>query len=127
MATFFSGITRGWVQYYKGSTGQKFTEEQIRMADEAARGLAECHPVTDFLDPFTHSDICSALSREQYMKASNALEFATDVAPSPLSPKRAGCIEILKIGLYVLSMTSPDSIRGATFNLLACDKYFPTV
>ena len=50
---FFRSISQGWIAYYNQSYGPKFTEEQIRMADSAAKTLEKCSPVRSFLDPRT--------------------------------------------------------------------------
>ena len=71
---FFKSISQGWLTYYNNSEGPKFTEEQIRMADEAASTLETCFPVEEYLDPGVHSEVCKHLVKKQFAKASRALE-----------------------------------------------------
>ena len=120
---FFRSISQGWVTYYNTSSGPKFTEEQIRMADRAAETLGECVPVENFLDPITHSEVCKSLVNERFIEASKNLEQA----PTELDLRKVGCYEALKIGVWLLGTCAPDSIRLATLNLLACEYYFPTI
>ena len=120
---FFRSISQGWISYYKKSSGSKFTEEQIRMADDAAATLRECFPVEDFLDPITHSEVCKNLRSENFIEASKSLELG----PPELDLRKAGCYEALKIGVWLLGTCAPESIRLATLNLLACKYYFPTI
>ena len=115
---FFRSITQGWLTYYNKSSGPKFTEEQIRMSDGAAETLLDCFPVEDFLAPQIHAEICKNLGREQFTAASKSLE---------LDLRKAGCVEALKIGVWLLGTCAPESIRLATLNLLACKYYFPTI
>lgn len=114
---FFRSISQGWLTYYNKSSGPKFTEEQIRMADGAAATLEDCFPVDDFLDPITHSEVCKSLGNEQFTAASRSLE----IGPPELDLRKAGCIEALKIGVWLLGSCAPESIRLATLNLLACE------
>ena len=72
---FFKSISQGWLTYYNKSSGPKFTEEQIRMADNAATTLAGCFPVKDLLDPITHSEVYKNLRNEQFTAASRSLEL----------------------------------------------------
>ena len=120
---FFKSISEGWITYYNksGSSGPKFTEKQIRMADQAAATLDNCHPISDFLDPAIHSEVCKSLGGGEFTRASQNLEM------SGPDLEKAGCIEALKIGVWLLGMCSPESIRLATLNLLACEYYFPIV
>ena len=120
---FFKSISQGWISYYNRSSGPTFTEEQIRMADSAATTLLDCYPVDNFLDSAAHLEICKKLGRKEFIGASQALEQA---APQ-FDLSKAGCLEALKIGLWLLGSCSPDSIRDATYTLLACDWYFPRV
>jgi hypothetical protein len=120
---FFKSISQGWVTYYNKSSGPKFTEEQIRMADQAAGTLDKCFPVGDFLDPITHSEVCKSLSSGEFATASINLEKG---CPN-LDLRKSDCIEALKIGVWLLGTCAPESIRLATLNLLACEYYFPTI
>ena len=120
---FFKSISQGWVTYYNKSSGPKFTEEQIRMADAAATTLEDCFPIKDFLDPITHSEVCKNLGNGEFAKASRSLEMG----PPQLDLRKAGCLEALKIGVWLLGTCAPDSIRLATLNLLACEYYFRTI
>ena len=117
---FFRSISLGWLAYYKRSSGPKFTEEQIRMADSAASILDDCVPVSDVIDPLTHSDICKKLGNRQFFEASRSLEMSSNL-------ENAKCVEALKIGVWLLGTCAPESIRLATLNLLACQYYFPTI
>ena len=119
---FFKSISQGWLSYYNKSYGPKFTEEQIRMADQAAGILDNCVPVGDFLDPITHLEVCKKLSSGEFTAASINLEKG-----SALDLRKADCIEALKIGVWLLGTCAPESIRLATLNLLACEYYFPTI
>ena len=120
---FFKSLSRGWLTYYNQSSGPKFTEEQIRMADDAGSTLLDCAPVESFLNPIIHSEVCKSLAKEQFTEATKSLEMA----PPELNLRKAGCIEALKVGVWLLGTCSPQSIRLATFNLLACEQYFPTI
>ena len=120
---FFRSISQGWLTYYNKSSGPKFTEEQIRMADQAAETLNKCSPVGDFLDPITHSEVCKSLSSGKFTAASINLEKGSP----DLDLRKAGCIEALKIGVWLLGTCAPESIRLATLNLLACEYYFPII
>ena len=120
---FLKSVSQGWVAYYKNSRGPKFTEEQIRMSDDAATTLQNCFPVQDFLDSGTHLEICKNLNNKQYTTASINLESATP----ELDLNKTNCIEALKIGVWLLGTCAPESIREATLNLLACEYYFPTI
>ena len=120
---FFRSISRGWLNYYTKSCGPRFTEEQIRMSDGAAATLEDCFPVQDFLDAITHSEVCKNLANEQFTAASRSLELG----PTELDLRKAGCLEALKIGVWLLGNCAPESIRLATLNLLACEYYFPTI
>ena len=120
---FFRSVSQGWVSYYNKSSGPKFTEEQIRMSDDAAATLEGCFPVTDFLDPIIHSEVCKMLMDEQFTGASRSLELG----PPELDLRKAGCLEALKVGVWLLGTCAPQSIRLATLNLLACDYFFPTI
>ena len=120
---FFRSISQGWINYYNRSSGPKFTEEQVRISDNAAATLGECAPVEDFLDPLTHSEICKSLGNERFIEASRSLEQG----PPELDLRKAGCREALKIGVWLLGTCAPESIRLATLNLLACEYYFPTI
>lgn len=120
---FFRSISQGWLTYYKQSSGPKFTEEQIRMSDGAAATLEECFPVQDFLDPTTHSEVCKNLGNGRFTGASRSLELG----PPELDLRKAGCLEALKIGVWLLGTCAPESIRLATLNLLACEYYFPII
>ena len=53
---FFRSFSQGWLSYYKKSSGPKFIEEQIRMADHTAGKLRDDFLVDDFIDPITHSE-----------------------------------------------------------------------
>lgn len=118
---FFRSISQGWLTYYNKSSGPKFTEEQIRMADHAAEILDDCHPITDFVGSETHLGICQKLNQQQFLQASRHLE-------NELPPfSKANCFEALKAAVWLLGCTSPSSIRMATLNLLACEYYFPTI
>ena len=44
----WSGRSRVWLQEYN-KPGPKFTEQQVRMADEAANILDKCYPIEDFV------------------------------------------------------------------------------
>ena len=120
---FFRSIGEGWITYYNRSSGPKFTEEQLRMADDAAANLNECFPVDYFLDPITHSEVCRSLANENFVEASKCLEQG----PPELDLRKATCHEALRIGVWLLGACAPESIRLATFNLLACEYYFPTL
>jgi hypothetical protein len=120
---FFKSISQGWMTYYNRSSGPKFTEEQIRMADHAAGTLDTCYPVGDLIDPITHSEVCKSLSSGIFTEASINLELGSP----DLDLRKAGCIEALKIGVWLLGTCAPESIRLATLNLLACEYYFPTI
>ena len=120
---FFKSISQGWLTYYNRSSGPTFTEEQIRMSDGAAATLEECFPVENFLNPITHAEVCKNLVNEQFANASKSLEQA----PPELDLRNAGCLEALKIGVWLLGTCAPESIRLATINLLACEYYFPTI
>lgn len=84
---FFRSFRQGWIAYYNKSSGPKFTEEQVRIADQIPEVLDECHPI------FT----------------------------------KANCFEAFKAGVWLLRYAAPSSIRMATFNLLACEYFFPMV
>lgn len=116
---FFRSIGQGWIYYYNKSSGPKFTEEQIHYADQTAGVLDNC---TDIIDPETHLGVCQSLKQEQFIQASKHLENEL-----PSLTKRGWCQEALKIGVWLLGSCAPNSIRDATFNLLACDYYFPAV
>ena len=120
---FFQSISQGWIAYYnqKGASEPRFTEKQIRMADEAAEVLNNCQPITDFVDSGTHLEMCKSLNQGKFLEASQHLEN------QPPSLVKAACLEGLKIGVQLLGLCSPSSIRQATYNLLACDYYFPTI
>ena len=120
---FFKSFSQGWVAYYNKSSGPKFTEEQIRMADQAAETLQKCSSVQDVLDPITHSEVCKHLKYGQFIGASSSLELG----PQELDLRKAGCLEALKIGVWLLGTYAPESIRLATLNLLACEYYFPSI
>ena len=120
---FFRSISQGWIAYYTKSSGPKFTEKQIRMADEAAETLDKCLPAEDFLDPITHLEVCKSLGKGEFTAASLNLEKGS---PN-LDLKKAGCVEALKIGVWLLGTCAPESIRLATLNLLACEYYFPII
>ena len=125
--TFFRSMSQGWLAYYKHqqNSGPKFSEEQIRMADRAADTLQGCSPIHDFLDPITHAEVCKNLGNGQFTKASTSLEMAPPELD--LNLNKAGCIEALKIGVWLLGSCAPETIRLATLNLLACEYYFPTI
>lgn len=116
----WSGISKGWLRYYD-RPGPKFTVNQVRMADEAANVLDNCHPVEDFVSVESHFGICKSLDNGDVQKAGEFLDFS---AP-PF--QKMDCFEALKIGIGLLACTAPSSIRQATFNLLGCDRYFPIV
>ena len=120
---FFKSITQGWITYYKNSSGPRFTEEQIRMSDSAANTLLECSPVDSFLNGPVHLEVCRSLTGQKFMEATQRLEQC----PPELDLKKAACLEALKIGVWLLGTCSPESIRGATYILLACEHYFPTI
>jgi hypothetical protein len=119
---FFKSMRSGWIKYYCESSGPKFTEEQIRLADEAAWALENCHPIEDVLDGLTHAAICQSLGKGDLLKASQALDYQ-----KPSLTKRGWCIEALKIGIWLLGMTTPETVRKATLNLLACEHFFPVI
>lgn len=53
---FLKGAYRGWLDYYSRSTSApRFTEEQIRLADEGAATLNDCHPIHELIDTTTHA------------------------------------------------------------------------
>ena len=120
---FFRSISQGWLNYYSKSSGPKFTEEQIRMADSAATTLNGCSPVPDLLDPAIHSEVCKSIRNKQFIEASKSLELGLP----ELDLTKAACLEALKIGVWLLGSSAPESIRVATLNLLACEYYFPTI
>jgi len=120
---FFRSISQGWLTYYNKSSGPKFTEEQIRMSDGVAATLEACSSVQDLLDPITHSEVCRNLKNEQFTGASRSLELG----PPELDLRKAGCLEALKIGVWLLGTCAPEIIRLATLNLLACEYYFPII
>ena len=119
---FFRSVSQGWLDYYNKSSGPKFTEDQIRQADNVANTLNNCPPPPDqYIDSMTHLEICKSLRKDNVTAAIETLE-----ADGPnLDLTKAGCIEALKIGVVLLSRTAPESIRLATLNLLACDYYYP--
>lgn len=120
---FWSSLHHGWIRYStsKASEGPKFTEEQIRMSDEATNILDQCYPVTYFVDPVVHLEICKQLRENKFQMAGEAIDG--NLPPLP----KWTCYEALKAGIWLLSCSSPSTLRNATFNLLACDKYFPRV
>ena len=120
---FFKSISQGWLIYYDKSSDPKFTEEQIRMSNHAATMLDNCYPVNDFLNPITHSKVCRSLTSGDYSAASRNLEMKN----SDLDLTKAGCIEALKIGVWLLGTCFLKNIRLATVNLLACKYFFPNV
>jgi hypothetical protein len=71
---FFQSISQGWITYFRQSSGPKFTEEQIRMADEAAGILDNCHPITDVISPQAHMQICQNLGKDNFFQASMHLD-----------------------------------------------------
>jgi hypothetical protein len=79
------------------------------MADEAANILDKCYPIEDFVSGESHLGICKSLTSE-----------FLDLSSPPFN--KMDCFEALKIGIGL-----PSSIRKATFNLLGCDLYFPSV
>lgn len=72
--TFFRSIAEGWLMYYENSSGPKFTEEQIRIADHTANILENCHPIKDFVGSRTHFGICESLRKSKFLQASKHLE-----------------------------------------------------
>ena len=86
---FIRSFSNGWRDYYHSSEGPKFTEEQIRIADATSEVLDACQPVTNFLDPFTHMSICSAVNKDNMIEAGNYLE--------PIPSKQDDCLIALKI------------------------------
>ena len=119
--TFFKSVSRGWLTYYGQSKGPTFTEEQVRIADDMAYTLDGCYPITDFLSPQTHSEICKGLN-------SGDLEHAAAAIENDLPPFwKIHCFEVLKAGIWMLNMSAPQSIRAATYNILGCDHFFPRV
>ena len=116
----WSGISKGWLRYYE-TPGPKFTENQVRMADEAANVLDNCHPIEDFVSAESHFGICESLNNNNFEKAGVFLD--TNTPPF----YKMDCFEALKIGIGLLACTAPSTIRQATFNLLGCDLYFPIV
>ena len=116
---FFKSISDGWLTSYS----PKFTEEQVRMADDAVRTLEICIPVSDYVDPLTHSEVCKSLRLGDFASATHNVEMAS----SQLNLEKAACVEALTIGLWLLNCCSPQSISLATLNLLACDYYFPII
>nr|UDP55522.1 hypothetical protein orf127a [Schizostauron trachyderma] len=115
---FFRSISQGWLTYFQKSSGPKFTEEQIRMADHAAGVLDDCYPISDLIGTETHHGICKSLKQQDFLMASRCLERELP----PLT--KANCFEALKVGVWLLGCTAPNSIRCATFNLLACEYFF---
>lgn len=97
--TLFSKYQWGWVAYYNKSSGPKFTEEQIRIADAAAGVLDYCHPITDFVGSENYLEIFQCLNQEQFVKASMYLENELP----PLT--KANCFEALKMGVWLLGCT----------------------
>ena len=65
-APFFRSLSTGWINYYQNSSGPKFTEEQIRLSDQAAQILDECHPITNFLSFHRHLGIYQSLDKNQF-------------------------------------------------------------
>lgn len=120
---FFKSVSQGWIKYYENSRGPKFTEEQIRMSDSAAATLQDCFPIQNFLDSGTHLEVCKNLRNKQFTTASINLESA----PPELDLNKATCIEALRIGVWFLGACTPESLRQATLNLLACEYFFPTI
>lgn len=118
---FFRCISQGWLSYYNKSSGPKFTEEHIWMADEAAAVLDDCHPISDLIGSETHLGICQSLNQQQFLQASRHLE--NEVPPFT----KANCFEALRAAVWLLGGTASSSLGNAAFNLLACDYYFPTV
>lgn len=116
----WNGISRGWLKYYE-QPGPKFTEKQVRMADEAANILDKCYPIEDFVSGESHWGICESLTNNNFEKAGECLNRS--VPPF----NKLDCFEALKIGIGLLACTAPTSIRRATLNLLGCDHYFPSV
>ena len=55
---FVKSFYRGWWAYYSKSSGPKFTEEQVRLTDEAVWAVKTCEPVEEFLDPITYYFVC---------------------------------------------------------------------
>lgn len=117
----FGSISQGWGTYYQRSSGPKFSEEQIRMADPAAGVFDDCHPITDFLGSETHLVICQSLDQQQFLQPSMHFEKESRLLT------KANCFEALKVGVWFLGCTAPNSIGNATLNLLACDSFFPTI
>lgn len=116
----WSGIAKGWLTYYE-QPGPKFTETQVRMADEAADVLDRCYPVENFISAESHWGICKSLTENNFEKAGEFLDHSTP----PFH--KMDCFEALKIGIGLLACTAPSTIRQATLNLIACDRYFPSV
>jgi len=70
---FFKSFGSGWQAYYSKSSGPKFTEEQVRIADETSWALDNCHPIKDLLDGETHMKVCTNIRRGEFLKASETL------------------------------------------------------
>jgi len=113
---------KGICSYSNKSEGPKLTEKQVRLADQAAEIFDNCHPIQDVIDPQTHMAICKALQKEKFLESRQALEHEI-----PSLTKKGWCVEVLRIGVWLLGGCSPQTIRDATFNLLACDSSFPLV
>ena len=120
---FFKSIAVGWITYYRGSAGPKFTEEQVRMAYNVVTTLDMCSPISDLIDPMTHSEVCQHLNKGKFTEATRDLE----IFDQDLDLRKVGCIEALKIGVWLLSTCSPENVRSATFALLACEYHFPNI
>ena len=118
----FNGIQNGWTSYYATSSGNKFTEEQFRLANEAAGALDNCYPIEEILDGITHAAICQNLRKGDFAAAKETLDYQI-----PSLTKRGWCIEALKFGISILGLTSPETVRRATLNLLACDQFFTAI
>lgn len=91
---FFRGISEGWLAYYNGSKNSDplFTENQIRMADQAANVLDNCYPIIDIIGSETHLKMCQNLGKNQFIEASQYLETELPVL------NKANCFEALKWG-----------------------------
>jgi hypothetical protein len=72
--SFFQSMSQGWLDYSNKSSSPKFTEEQIRSADQVAEVLTNCYPITELIDPTTHMEICQSLRQGQFAQDSIHLE-----------------------------------------------------
>jgi len=57
-------MRQGWLTYYNKSSGPKFTEEQIQMANSDTATLEHCFYIYDFLNPISHSKVCKKHSKQ---------------------------------------------------------------